>query len=113
VLSDLVDLPEGAIEAVTALGVRGKTLVVARVLDPTEVSFPFTGPVHLRALEGEARVETDAATARPQYLAALAAQARTWSERLVTRNGSLVETNTADDPVKTVRRVLDALGGRA
>ena len=113
VLSDLVDLPDGALEAVTALGVRGKTLVALRVLDPTELSFPFTGPVHLRALEGETRVETDGATARPRYLAALEAQARDWEARLVSRNGALVEASTADDPVKTVRSVLDALGGRA
>ncbi len=113
VLSDLLDLPDGALDAVSALGVRGKTLITLRVLDPVELSFPFIGPVHLRALEGEARVETDAASARPQYLAALEAQARAWSERLVSRSGSLVRASTADDPVKTVRNVLDALGGRA
>jgi uncharacterized protein (DUF58 family) len=112
VLSDFVDLPDGALDAVSALGVRGKTLVALRVLDPTELSFPFTGPVHLRALEGEARVETDGATARAGYLAALESQARAWSGRLLSRNGSLVECSTADDPVKTVRSVLDALGGR-
>jgi uncharacterized protein (DUF58 family) len=113
VLSDLVDLPEGALDAITALGVRGKTLAVLRVLDPVELSFPFTGPVHLRALEGETRVETDGATARSGYLAALEARAQAWSERLLTRNGSLVKASTTDDPVKTVRSVLDALGGRA
>jgi uncharacterized protein (DUF58 family) len=113
VLSDLLDLPDGALDAISALGVRGKTLITLRVLDPVELSFPFTGPVHLRALEGEARVETDAASARPQYLAALEAQTRAWSERLVSRSGSLVRASTADDPVKIVRNVLDALGGRA
>ena len=111
VLSDLLDLPEGAEQAISSLGARGKTLAVGRVLDPTEVDFPFSGPLHLRALEGEARVETDAATARPQYLAALAAQTRAWSERLLERGGSLVPMNTADDPIKAVRKVLDALGG--
>ena len=111
VLSDFVDLPDGALEAITALGVRGKTLVALRVLDPVELSFPFTGPLHLRAMEGEARVETDAAAARPRYLAALEAQAQGWSERLLNRGGSLVSLNTADDPVKSVRKVLDALGG--
>jgi uncharacterized protein (DUF58 family) len=113
VLSDLIDLPEGAADAISALGVRGKTLVAVRTLDPTELDFPFTGPVHLRALEGEARVETDGTTARAGYLAALADQARAWSARLRARNGALVEANTAADPVKTVRSVLDALGGRA
>ena len=113
VLSDLLDLPDGAPDAISALGVRGKTLIALRVLDPVELGFPFTGPVHLRALESETRVETDAASARPQYLAALEAQTRAWSERLVSRAGSLVSASTADDPVKTVRNVLDALGGRA
>jgi uncharacterized protein (DUF58 family) len=112
VLSDLIDLPDGALDAITALGVRGKALVALRVLDPTELAFPFTGPVHLRSLEGEARVETDGATARAGYLSALAAQAHSWSARLVARNGALVEASTAADPVKTVRSVLDALGGR-
>ena len=111
VLSDLLDLPDGSEHAVSSLGVRGKTLAVARVLDPDELSFPFTGPLHLRAMEGEARVETDAAAARPRYLAALEAQAHRWSEQLLNRGGSLVSLNTADDPVKSVRKVLDALGG--
>jgi uncharacterized protein (DUF58 family) len=111
VLSDLLDLPDGAELALSSLGARGKTLAVARVLDPTEVTFPFSGPLHLRALEGDTRVETDAAAARPQYLAALEAQTQTWSERLLNRGGSLVSLNTADDPVKAVRKVLDALGG--
>jgi len=113
VLSDLLDLPEGAEVALGSLGSRGKTLTVARILDPAEVNFPFTGPLHLRALEGEARVETDAAAARPQYLAALEAQAQRWSERLLSRGGSLVLLSSADDPVKAVRKVLDSVGGLA
>jgi uncharacterized protein (DUF58 family) len=111
VLSDLLDLPSGAELALSSLAVRGKALTVARVLDPAEVDFPFTGPLHLHAMEGEARVETDAAAARPRYLAALAEQERAWSERLLNRGGSLVSLSTADDPVKAVRKVLDALGG--
>ncbi|HEX3774007.1 MAG TPA: DUF58 domain-containing protein [Polyangiaceae bacterium] len=112
VLSDLLDLPEGALDVVSSLGARGKALVALRVLDPTELSFPFSGPLHLRALEGDTRVETDAIAARPQYLAALAAQTRAWTARLLTRNGSLVEASSGDDPVETVRGVLEALGGR-
>lgn len=111
VLSDLLDLPPGAELALGSLGSRGKTLSVARVLDPTELNFPFSGPLQLRALEGEARVETDAAAARPQYLAALAAQSGRWSERLRSRGGSLVLLNTAEDPVKAVRQILDSVGG--
>jgi uncharacterized protein (DUF58 family) len=112
VLSDLLDLPVGAPGALSSLAVRGKSLVVVRVLDPVELSFPFTGPLHLRALEGELRVETDAESARPRYLSALAAQSRDWATLLLARNGSLIEASSADDPVKTLRRVLDALAGR-
>ena len=111
VFSDLLDLASGAEQAISALGVRGKTLAVARVLEPDEVDFPFSGPLHLRALEGEARVETDAAAARAPYLAALEAQRQHWSEWLLNRGGSLVSLNTADDPVKAVRKLLDAIGG--
>lgn len=111
VLSDLLDLPDGAEHALASLGTRGKGLAVVRVLDPDEVTFPFSGPLHLHAVEGEARVETDAALARPEYLAALAAQARNWSERLLSRGGSLVLCSSADDPVKSVRNVLDAVAG--
>ena len=111
VLSDLLDLPDGAEQAISSLGARGKTLAVARVLDPEELGFPFTGPLHLRAMEGDARVETDAAAARPHYLAALEAQGRAWSERLLNRGGSLVSLDTAEDPVKAVRKLLDAIGG--
>ncbi|HET7543409.1 MAG TPA: DUF58 domain-containing protein [Polyangiaceae bacterium] len=111
VLSDLLDLPAGAELAIGSLGSRGKTLTVAQVLDPSELSFPFSGPLHLRALEGDARVETDAAAARAQYLAALEAQTERWSDRLLSRGGSLVRLGTGDDPVKAVRKVLDSVGG--
>ena len=113
VLSDLLDLPDGAQPALSALGTRGKTLVVARVLDPFEVTFPFTGPLHLRALEGDVKVETDAAAARPRYLAALEAQAVSWSSLLLSRGGSLVRLDTSNDPVQAVRSLLDAVAGRA
>ncbi len=111
VLSDLLDLPDRAEQALGSLGARGKTLSVVRVLDPDELDFPFSGPLHLRALEGEARIETDAAAARPEYLAALSAQTRAWAEHLLTRGGSLVSLGSGDDPVKAVRKVLDALAG--
>lgn len=111
VLSDLIDLPEGAEQALATLGTRGKTLAVARVLDPSELTFPFTGPLHLKAVEGDARVETDGALARPEYLAALAAHTQRWSDRLLTRGGSLVSLSSAQDPVQAVRQVLAALGG--
>jgi len=111
VFSDLLDLPSGALDSISSLAVRGKSLVVVRVLDPVEAEFPFVGPVHLRALEGEARVETDGNAARAAYLAALEERAQLWSAQLLARQGSLVRATSTDDAVGAVRQVLDALAG--
>jgi hypothetical protein len=96
----------------TALATGGRTLVVARVLDPLEVSFPFEGPVRLRASEGNVTIETDAGAVRARYLAALEAQARIWADALTVRGGYIVPSSTADDPVEVVRRLLRAAEGR-
>ena len=111
-LSDLIDLPPGTVERVTALGTGGRTLVVARVLDPLEVTFPFEGPVRLRASEGNVTIETDAGAVRARYLAALEEQARVWADALTARGGHIVSSSTADDPVEFVRRLLRASEGR-
>ena len=63
-LSDLLDLPDDAADRIAEMAPSGRVLVVVQTLDPAEVEFPFTGTVRLRALEGGAVVETDAATAR-------------------------------------------------
>ena len=110
-LSDLVDLPQGTLDRFGALAARGRTLVVVRVLDPVEASFPFEGPVRLRAAEGDALVETDASTARSGYLAALDEIAQSWNDRLLERGGRLVLAETSDDPVDVVRSVVLAAEG--
>ena len=52
VLSDLIDLPDTALERLAGLGHRGRSLVVVQVLDPDELDFPYDGPVRLPALPG-------------------------------------------------------------
>jgi hypothetical protein len=113
VLSDFIDLPEGAAERLAALCSGGKVVVGVRVLDPVEVTFPFTGPVLLRASEGGAQVETDGTSARADYLAALAAKMASYRDRLVEQGGRFVEVMTTDDPVLVVQGVLAAIGGPA
>jgi uncharacterized protein (DUF58 family) len=110
-ISDLVDLPEGTLDRFAALATRGRTLVAVRVLDPAEASFPFAGPVRLRASEGSTLVETDATEARAGYLAALETIAERWSSRLLSRGGRLVRAVTSDDPIDAVRGVVLAAGG--
>lgn len=110
--SDLLDLPDAAIEGFCALGARDRKLIAVRVLDPIEVEFPFDEPVRLRASEATTVVETDGHMARQGYLQALEALAQRWDDQLVPRGGRLVRASTADDPVNVVRSVLLALDGR-
>ena len=111
-LSDLVDLPAGAVTQFGALAAGNRTLVVARILDPVEAEFPFEGPVVLRASEGDFVTETDATAARAGYLAALERSTQHWEERVVERGGRLVRATTTDDPVQVVRSVLRGAEGR-
>jgi len=110
-LSDLIDLPDGTLERFMALSTRGRALVTVRVLDPVEDSFPFEGPLRLRAVEGNALVETDAEAARAGYLRALERVADEWSKELVQRGGQLVRAVTSRDAVQVVRSVLRAAEG--
>ena len=108
-LSDLLDLPEDAIERVASISSRGRSVVVVQLLDPDEVDLPFEGTVRLRGLEGERVVETDVETTRPAYLAALHALQKRAEEALLSRGGRLVIAKTSDDPVSIVRRTLEAI----
>jgi uncharacterized protein (DUF58 family) len=113
VLSDFIDLPDGSEDRLVALSTGGRIIVGVRVLDPDEVSFPFAGPVLFRASEGPLSIETDGASAREGYLAALAAKMKSYRDRLLEHGGRFVEVTTADDPVLVVQRVLAAIGGPA
>ncbi len=111
--SDLLDLPESALDRFTALGgAQRRTLVVVQVLDPLEADFALTGPLRLRATESQALIETDAETAREGYLAALAALQARWRARLIPRRGRLVVCDSAKDPVDVVRSIIRAAEGR-
>lgn len=109
VLSDLIDLPEGAEERIAALASRGRVLVVLQVLDPDEVDFPFEGNVRLRAMEGEHVVETDADTARARYIDAMEALRERWSDIVTKRGGRFLRAKTSEDAVAVVREVVEAV----
>ncbi len=106
--SDLLDLPEGAIERIGGIAARGRVLVVVQTLDPDEATLPFEGTVRLRSLEGDVVVETDVETTRAAYLEALAALRARWERAVVARGGRFVAATTGDDPVKVVRAILEA-----
>ncbi len=108
VLTDLLDLPGGSLEAFTALTTRGRLLQVIQVLAPAERDFPFEGAVQLRSLEGKTVVETDAALSRQNYLTALARAQHTAEQELVPRGGRLIKCATSDAPEELVRRILSS-----
>jgi uncharacterized protein (DUF58 family) len=109
ILSDLLDLPEGSIERVASLASRGRVLVVVQTLDPDEATLPFEGTVRLRALEGKGVVETDPEVTRGRYLEALEALKMRWRRALVPRGARFVSALTSDDPVRTVRAIVEAV----
>jgi uncharacterized protein (DUF58 family) len=108
-LSDLIDLPSGAHDQFAAMGTAGRRLVAVQVLDPDEVDLPYQGTVRLRALEGDAVVETEPAITRAKYVAAMQEVTRSWSVPLAARGGRLVPACTSADPVDIVRLVLRAI----
>jgi uncharacterized protein (DUF58 family) len=108
VLSDLLDLPDGAEERVAAIASRGRILIVVQILDPDEVDLPFGGTVRLRALEGGMVVETDVETTRASYLDRLASLTAGWERVLTGRGARLVRAVTSADPVRVVREIVRA-----
>ncbi len=107
ILSDLLDLPAQAPQAIGAIATRGCVVVVVQTLDPDEADFPFKETVRLKSLEGGVTVETDEA-ARERYLAALGAEQARWRQELVARGAKLVTMTTDRDPVSAVRAIVEA-----
>jgi uncharacterized protein (DUF58 family) len=108
VMSDLLDLPDGAADRVAAVASRGRVLVVVQILDPDEVDFPFGGTVRLRSLEGGVVVETDAEVTRDAYQQRLANLAASWDRAMTARGARLVRAVTNTDPVRAVREIVQA-----
>jgi len=111
-LSDLIDLPDDTLERFTALASGGRVLIAIQVLDPEEALFPFEGTVRLRALEGDALVETDAQLTRLRYLAHLNQVAERWSRALTDHGGQLLQARSTDEAADVVRQTVSAVAGR-
>ncbi len=109
VASDLLDLPIEAADRLAAIAARGRSVIVAQILDPDEIDLPFDGTVRLRSLEGDVVVETDTAVTRERYVAALAELQDAYRQTLLARGGSFVSASTADDPVAIVRSIVAAI----
>ena len=72
VISDLLDDPEPVVKGLRHLKARGTDVVVFQVLDPHELTFPFTGSARFTDVETEDVVIADPSRARTDYLRELA-----------------------------------------
>lgn len=111
-LSDLLDLPDDAIDRFAALASGGRTLVAAQVLDPIEAGFGFEGRVRLASFEGPLVVETDADEVRARYLAALDELGAKLSKRLASVGGRLVRATTDAPAIESLRAIVGAAAGQ-
>ena len=68
VFSDLLDDEAGFQRGIERLRFHGTEVVVFHVLDPYELTFPLTGSVHFRGLEGAADIRTNPQAIRKSYL---------------------------------------------
>lgn len=109
VMSDLLDLPDAAMEVLVSLGAGKRALVVVQVLDARERDLSFRGKVRLRAIEGESVVVTDADAVRKTYREQLRSHNARWRRALEGEGGRLVEACSSDDAVGVVREVLQAI----
>ena len=68
-ISDLIDEPEHVIEGLRHFRFRGTDVVVFHVMDPSELTFPFTRASRFRDLEGGEELMAVPSVVREQYLA--------------------------------------------
>lgn len=109
VFSDFLDVPDEVIRRVAVLGVE-RAFVAVQILDPVEVELGFSGRVRLRDIEGSTVVTTDADRVRAEYVERLEAHTRRWREAVESTGGRMLRARTSDDPVATLRAIVQAAG---
>lgn len=68
-ISDLLGDPESLLRSLAGFRHRGHDVIVFHVLDPSELEFDFRGPLVVEDMETGARMTTEAAEIRAEYLA--------------------------------------------
>jgi uncharacterized protein (DUF58 family) len=70
-ISDLLDEPQRVIDGLKHFRYRGTEVIVFQILDPAEMSFPFTAPARFRDMETEDEVLAVPDAVRGQYQEAI------------------------------------------
>ena len=110
-LTDLAELPLDIVGRARSLCSHGRRVVLVRILDPIECTFPFREPVRLRALEGTLDITTDGAETRALYLKALDDESVQLANLLAQRGGRFLSLRTDDDPAQAVREIITSFSG--
>ena len=71
-ISDLLDDPEPAVRGLRHLKFRGTDVIVFQLLDPHELTFPFSGPARFKDIESSEEVVAEPSAIRKAYLRELA-----------------------------------------
>jgi uncharacterized protein (DUF58 family) len=81
-ISDLLDDPVPVVQGLKRLRFRGTDVLVFHVLDPDELTFPFSGSSRFRDLENGEQITAEPSAVRAQYLRELAALTTTYEREL-------------------------------
>jgi len=68
IISDLLDDPERVLRSLKHFRHKKHEVIVFHILDPTELTFPFDGPVLFRDLETHDQLSVEAELLRDEYL---------------------------------------------
>ena len=68
IISDLMDDPEKVLRSLKHFRHKKHEVIVFHVLDPTELTFPFDGPILFRDLETQEELSVEAELLRDEYL---------------------------------------------
>lgn len=106
VLSDFLDAADELLPRLLDLCERRRSVSAIAILDPAERTFPFSGHVRLRDPESTFEVETEGASARSDYLGALARHQKALEEALVSHGARYVDVSTSTPAAQVLERML-------
>lgn len=112
VVSDLLDFTPLLSQELVALSALGRSVRVAQVLTPSELSFPFEGPTLFSDPETSLLVQADASKARQHYLSALQAVSAPLQSQLSHVGGSFLRVMTDGSPQLALSQLVRGSSSR-
>jgi uncharacterized protein (DUF58 family) len=115
--SDFLDPFEEIARSLDRVAVSGAALVLVQVLDPAEMTLPFSGRVRFREMADHPPPDSDALiprveSIRPAYLEALRRQQAALADLARTRGWDFMIHGTGEAPEEALRRLHGLLSAR-